>query len=256
MELLDYNLGDGVRAFSTLRSSGGEGKGAYAAFNITPYCGDEPANVAVCRKLLCTELGIDDEHLLLPRQTHTDRVVIIDEAFYALPPDERTAAMNECDALVTNRKGVCIGVSTADCVPILLYDPEAEVVAAIHAGWRGMAARIPQRAIEAMKRLSARPERIRAAIGPSIGPNSFEVGDEVVESFAAAGFPDEIVLRNYRRPHIDLWAAAVYLLEESGVDLMHLLVAGVDSFTTDDSFFSARKLGVESGRTYTGIRLL
>lgn len=255
MDLLDYNLGAGVRAFSTLRSSGGQGKGTYAAFNITHYCGDAPENVAHCRELLCTELGIDDEHLLLPRQTHTDRVVTIDEAFYALSLDERTAAMNECDALVTKLKGVCIGVSTADCVPILLYDPEAKVVAAIHAGWRGMAARIPQRAIEAMKSLGAQPERIRAAIGPSIGPNSFEVDEEVVEAFMKESFPREIVLRNFTRPHIDLWAAAAYLLEESGVDLMHLLVSGVDTLTTDDSFFSARKLGIESGRTFTGIKL-
>lgn len=253
MDLLDYNLGANVRAFSTLRSSGGRGKGAYAAFNITHYCGDAPENVAFCRQQLCNELGIADDHLLLPRQTHTDRVAIIDDSYFALSHEERTAAIDQCDALVTKLPNVCIGISTADCVPLLLHDPEAGIVAAVHAGWRGMVARIPQRTIETMTALGAHPHRIRVAIGPSIGPASFEVGEEVVAAFAEAAFPDSIVLRGFRRPHIDLWAAATYLLEESGVDLMHLLVAGVDTFTTDDSFFSARRLDIHSGRTFTGI---
>ena len=123
MHLLEYPLGNGVRAFSTLRNSGGSGKGTYAAFNITPYCGDHPTNVAQCRKALSAELGIAEERLLLPHQTHGTRVLTIDSDFFRRSPEARTTAMEACDALVTRERRVCIGVSTADCVPLLLHDP-------------------------------------------------------------------------------------------------------------------------------------
>lgn len=256
MELLNYNLGDGVRAFSTLRSSGGCGVGSYAAFNITPYVVDSPENIAQSRQQLCQELGIEEERLLLPHQTHTANVLTIDADYLSLPPAEQQQRMEEVDALVTQAKGVCIGVSTADCVPLLLHDPESGTIAAVHAGWRGMVQRIPQHALAAMQRLGANVQTTRALIGPSISVASFEVGNEVVQAFIDEGFPFAIVAQHYTRPHIDLWGACSYLLEEAGLPLEHLLIAGVDSYAQADSFFSARRLGLHSGRTYTGILLV
>ena len=93
MHLLEYPLGNGVRAFSTLRNSGGSGKGTYAAFNITPYCGDHPTNVVQCRKALSAELGIAEDRLLLPHQTHGTRVLTIDSDFFRQSPEARTTAM-------------------------------------------------------------------------------------------------------------------------------------------------------------------
>lgn len=255
MQLLEYRLGDGVRAFSTLRHSGGIGEGTYASFNLTHYCGDSPDNVAECRRALCAELGIDDTRLLLPRQTHGHRVLTIDNDFLLLSDEARTAALEACDALVTRQQGVCISVSTADCVPLLLHDPVKGVVAAVHAGWRGMVARIPEHALAAMADLGSRPQDVQALIGPSIAVHSFEVGEEVVDAFLQAGFPSGIVHRSYSKPHLDLWAACTFLLEQQGVDLSHIRIAGIDTLTTSDSFFSARRLGTSSGRIFTGILL-
>ncbi|RRD76307.1 peptidoglycan editing factor PgeF [Alloprevotella sp. OH1205_COT-284] len=255
MELLEYDLGKGVHAFSTLRHGGGEGKREYSSFNITHYCGDAPANVARCRQLLCEKLDIDDEHLLLPRQTHTDHVLTIDGQFLTLSPEERTARLENQDALVTNVRGACIGVSTADCVPILLYEPKREVIAAIHAGWRGMVAQIARKAVEAMQSLGADAAHTHALIGPCISTVFFEVGEEVATAFAESGFPLSVVSRSFARPHIDLQAAATWLLEDSGLDLLNIRVSGLDTYASPDDFFSARRQGIKSGRTFTGIMM-
>lgn len=253
MELLNYPFGQGVRAFSTLRSSGGQGEGAYASFNITHYCGDAPENVATCRAELCEALGIADTQLFLPYQVHDNRVLTLDEAFLALPAAEQTAAMEGIDALVTAQTGICIGVSTADCIPLLLHDPTTGIVAAAHAGWRGVVNGVARHTIAAMQALGATPAHIIALIGPSIGPESFEVGEEVVAAFGEAGFPATIIDHSRPKAHIDLWAAAAWQLESLGLALENIRIAGVDTFTIHDSFFSARRLGVRSGRIFTGI---
>ena len=90
-------------------------------------------------------------------------------------------------------------------------------------------------------------------IGPSISVDSFEVGEEVVDAFLAEGFPPAIVRPTAPRPHLDLWAACTFLLETQGVALHNIRIAGIDTYTTDDTFFSARRLGIASGRIFTGI---
>lgn len=255
MELLNYDLGEGLRAFSTLRNSGGCGRGAYASFNLTPYVEDAEENIRLSRQQLCEHLNIEDPQLVLPHQTHTANVLTIDAHYCSLTEEEKSVQLQEIDALVTQEKAVCIGVSTADCVPLLLHDPTSRTVAAVHAGWRGLVQRIPQKTLSAMTDLGAERAQVRALIGPSIGVESFEVGSEVVQVFLDAGFPESIVARHYSRPHIDLWAACAHLLEEAGVGLENILIAGIDSYQHEDSFFSARRLGLHSGRTYTGIML-
>ena len=240
MNLLEYHLGKGVRAFSTLRNSGGVGEGAYASFNITPYCGDAPNNVLLCRTELAQELGITEQRVVLPFQTHTNQVKVVEESFFDFPLQEQVAYLEEVDALVTRLPGVCIGVSTADCV---------------HAGWRGVVGHIARNTVEEMKKLGSNVSDIRVVIGPSIGPASFEVGDEVVRAFLASNFPDRVILHNYVKPHIDLWASVAFELEEIGVNLQNVQIAGVDTFTHSDSFFSARQLGLNSGRIFSGILL-
>lgn len=256
MNLLEYKLGRGVRAFSTRRDACGDADGGvYSSFNITHYCGDAPEHVTECRKELCAELGIDNERLILPRQTHTDNVFVLDRKYFEVFPELRSRVLEEQDAVVTREKGVCIGVSTADCVPVLMYDAEAEVIAAVHAGWRGMVKRIPQKALAVMVKLGADPHRVKVAIGPSIGPESFEVGEEVVDAFLDEGFHPCILSRQWAKPHIDLWQACSMQLEESGVSLRNMQFAGVDTFVRHDEFFSARRLGIKSGRIFTGIML-
>lgn len=259
MELLDYTLAPEVRAFSTPRAAlcpTFETDTPYAGFNLTDYCGDTPAHVAECREALCAELKITDDQLLLPHQTHTNRVALVDEALMEMDSSERYAHLQNVDALVTALPHVCIGISTADCVPVLLYDPKHRVIGAAHAGWRGLVGHILAHTIERMRTMGTNPRDLRAVVGPCIGPDSFEVGEEVVDAFLQAKFPPSVVRRGFfKRPYIDLWAAAVHELELSGVPLEAILVSGIDTYACPDRFFSARRLGIQSGRIYSGIVL-
>lgn len=234
--------------------------GEYAGFNITHYCGDDAEHVRTCRKALADHLKISDRELILPHQTHTANVHTItlpfDETAY---PDFDTIAqvdsLQDTDGLVTNIPRYCIGVSTADCVPILLYDARQQVVAAVHAGWRGMQQRIPENAVRIMyHNFGTKPSDILAVVGPSIGPESFEVGDEVCDAFSDAHFPMDSIAHRRRKWHIDLWAAAVIVLEGCDIPLTHIQVAGIDTYV-DVRFFSARRQGIDCGRIFSGIML-
>lgn len=249
-------MGEGVRAFSTTRE-GGVGIGAYAGFNVTHYCGDDERTVAQARSTLCGELRIAVERLILPRQTHGCDVLCIDEQFLLLPVDEQTEILHAKDAVVTAVPHLCIGVSTADCVPVLMYDSVKGIVAAVHAGWRGTVAHIVEKTLSAMvERYSISPADVRAVIGPSISLDAFEVGDEVYEAFAAAAFPMERIARRMGgKWHIDLWEANRLQLLACGVPAASIEVSGVCTYTRCDEFFSARRLGIKSGRIFSGIMM-
>ncbi|MBR5475654.1 MAG: peptidoglycan editing factor PgeF [Bacteroidaceae bacterium] len=255
-EILEYEIGEGAFAFSTTRR-GGVSVGAYTAFNITHYCGDDIACVAKNRSLLAALLGIEERNIVLPRQTHSAECLCIDERFFASSLDEQNELLQGVDAVMTDVKGVCIGVSTADCIPILLYDEKHFVVAAVHAGWRGTVARILEKSIATMMaRYDTNPSNIRAVIAPGISLEAFEVGDEVYAAFSDAGFPMQQIARLYgKRWHIDLWEANRLQLISCGVAAESIAVRGICTFTNCDDFFSARRLGINSGRIFNGIML-
>ena len=260
MQLLEYKIDKKVRAFSTMR---GEGPGCYEGFNITHYCGDAPQHIKHCRSELCHELGIDDRHLLLPRQTHDDKVLFVDDEFLELPATEQQHALYGVDAIVTTTASTCIGVSTADCIPVLLYDKERKAVAAIHAGWRGTVAKIVMQCIELMQtRLGSSPADITAVIAPGISVKAFEVGDEVYDAFKESGFEMQSIARRYptadgkEKWHIDLWEANRQQLLQCGILSKDIQVAGICTFTRHQEFFSARRLGINSGRIFNGIMMV
>ncbi len=247
-------MGEGVTAFSTTRE-GGVSEAAYATFNITHYCGDREQFVAENRKRLSTLLGIDDNALILPRQTHGCESVCIDESFFTLSAEKQVQILHAKDAIITNIPHLCIGVSTADCVPILLYDHKKRVIAAIHAGWRGTVARIVEQSIEVMcERYSTDAVDIAAVIGPSISLDAFEVGNEVYEAFSTAMFPMEQIAKLYgSKWHIDLWQTNRLQLLSSGVPEHSINISGICTYASCDRFFSARRLGIESGRIFSGL---
>ena len=257
--LLKYNTKATTTAFSTYR---GEGVGCYGGFNITPYCGDTQEHVAECRKELCEQLGIEDRQLILPYQTHSDRVVIIDKDFTLLDEKEQSEALNGVDAIITALPHTCIGVSTADCIPVLLHDTKLDVVAAIHAGWRGTVARIVEKTISAMEQhYECCPHDMEAIIAPGISIDAFEVGNEVYGAFETADFPMKEIARRYptaeggEKWHIDLWEANSYILQQCGITKENIHTAGICTFTQHEDFFSARRLGIKSGRIFSGILL-
>ncbi|MDE6721507.1 MAG: polyphenol oxidase family protein, partial [Bacteroidaceae bacterium] len=138
-------------------------------------------------------VSIPIPRLLMPlHQVHETKTVMIDEAFLCMNPLEQALVLDGVDALATHLTDVCICVRTADCIPVLLWDDTTKVVSAIHAGWKGTQKRIVENNIDMLyTTYGTRPQHLHAIIGPGIGPDSFEVGDEVYELFAQAGFPME-----------------------------------------------------------------
>ena len=253
MHLLKYNISDNVIAFSSQR---GGGEGCYETFNVTHYCGDSEEHVSVCRKELCEELNIREENLILPHQTHETNIIVIDEEFLSLNKTEQAQKLYGVDAIITSISSVCIGVSTADCVPLLLYDTNKKVVAAIHAGWRGTVQRIAEKTIDYMQNeFSTSPSDIVAVICPSIGVEAFEVGDEVYTAFSEQGFDMDIIAKRYEKWHIDLWEANRLQLVSCGVMPENIQLSSICTYTNHDKFFSARRLGINSGRIFNGIMI-
>lgn len=263
-----YNLSDDVKAFSTTRH-GGVSEGNYASLNINEYCGDSKANTDANRLLLANELGIDTNHIIVPHQTHGVESRIIGEEFANLPDGVKKMLLEGVDAVMTNIPGMCIGVSTADCIPVLLYDEEHHAAAAIHAGWRGTQASIVHKAVQEMRMAyQTDPTKLKAVIGPGISLDNFEVGDEVYAAFEQAAFDmsaiaEERIKRNpnaddpakafERKWHINLPLANIQMLTHNGVDEANIINTGICTFDNADNYFSARRLGIESGRIYTGI---
>ena len=230
-ELTYYDIAEGVTAFSSTRH-GGYSEGPHGEFNVNLYCGDDPDTIAANRKALCKLLRIKDDRLVMPHQVHTTGIAQIGRTFFRLSADVRRQVLEGIDALMTNIPGVCIGVSTADCIPIILYDPDSM-----------------QRAYH------TRPEVLKAVIGPGISLENFEVGDEVYDQFAAAGYPMAEIARRYEKWHIDLWQCCRLQLEAVGLKPEHIEVAGICTYDRCDDYFSARRLGIESGRILTAIMI-
>ena len=239
---LDYQIfGAGVRAFTTRRT-----------------IGRDP-------EWLCRTLHIDERHLVIPHQTHQDTVRIIDETFTDLPLQVRKERLEGVDAVMTNLADTCIGVSTADCIPVLLYDPEHAAAAAVHAGWRGTVRRIVQKTIAAMAHTyGTRPEALLAAIGPGISIDNFEVGDEVYEAFLGEGFDMNRIAARYpdrhatgsTKWHLDIVECNRLQLTAAGVPAESIDVANICTYDNNHLFFSARreqKGDTKCGRNFNAI---
>ena len=159
--------------------SGGVSQGVYASLNGGVGSNDAPDKIAENRARMAAALGVKADRLLTPYQIHSPDVVVADEPWTR---ENRPRA----DAIVTRVPRLAIGVSTADCGPLLFADSEAGVIGAAHAGWRGALAGVIEATIVAMERLGASRDRMTAALGPTIRQPNYEVGPEFVERFLAA----------------------------------------------------------------------
>lgn len=155
----------------------------------------------------------------------------------------------EADALVSAEAGLTLLIAVADCGPVLLHDATRRIIGAAHAGWRGCVAGICERTVEAMVRLGAEPAGIRAWVGPCIGPEHFEVGEEVAAQFSAAH-----VRRGGGRPHVDLPAAITARLVDAGLDQDRIQRANQCTFTLAERYWSYRRDGGICGRQFAWIR--
>jgi hypothetical protein len=231
--------GLGAEAIVTTRD-GGVSAGVYATLNLSFSVGDEPGNVVENRRRAAAAAGAGLDDLVFARQVHGAAVRVVTSA------DRGRAAApggtaGDADALVTSDPGPVLAVLVADCVPVVLYDPRARVLACVHAGWRGTVARATGAALAAMETLGARPADVRAGIGPAIGPDRYQVGAEVADAARDAFGP-----RAFLRPDgtgawlFDLWAANRFLLREAGVPDRNIHLAGVPTGPEPGLFFSDR----------------
>lgn len=195
----------------------------------------------------------------MPRQVHGTSIVVLDE-------DRLSRGTTvEADAVITRMVGQWIGVRTADCVPVLLYDSVARVVAAVHAGWRGTVAHILRQVIEQMvKDMGCHTENILAAVGPSISPEAFEVGEEVADEFRKSGRGNCVLRRIWGprgemlllKPHVDLWQSNVMDMLEMGMELQNIDCTPWCTYEHWQQLFSARREGIGTGRIVSAICLI
>jgi polyphenol oxidase len=214
---------------------GGVSTGIHASLNCGPGSRDNAANVAENRARVAELLGAEPGKLLTVFQKHSAAVVIADKPWRGGKPPE-------ADAIVTKRRGLAVGVLTADCAPVLFCDGEAGVVAAAHAGWRGALSGIVEATVEAMRTLGAKPERITAAIGPAISQKAYEVGAEFVKRFVAEAPGSEAFFmtdESSGEPHFDLPAYVAERLSRAGVGSIADL--GLCTYCEETRLFSYRR---------------
>jgi len=247
-----------ISHFVTTRH-GGCSEDTFASFNCAPFSGDDPAKVKQNQEVLCSKMGVQSQRLIIPFQTHGNTIRAIDPFFVSLSPEEQQRRLHGVDALITDIPGYCICVSTADCVPVLLYDSVNKAIAIIHAGWRGTVAKIVKQTLDLMEHTyNTEAKDVIAAIGPSISVDAFEVGEEVYDAFLKTGFDmTKITLwkEDTQKYHIDLWEANSMQLTNAGVLPENIEISGICTYEQHDRFFSARRLGTKSGRILSGIML-
>lgn len=222
-----------VAGFSTRQ--GGVSPPPYDSLNLGLSTADAEANVRENRRRFAEALDSTVDALAIAGQIHGDRVKVV----------SGPGCYPGVDALVTEAPGVVLGITAADCAAVLLVDPESRIVGACHAGWRGVAARIPVATVATMQKRGAVPGRLRAYVSPCISVEQFEVGLEV-----AARFDDAFVHSRpaWPRPHVDLKAAITAQLRSEGVLPGHVEVSPHCTATDTDRFFSYRAEQGATGR--------
>lgn len=233
---------------------GGVSTGNYASFNLSEYTGDDFKSVQSNRTLLLNTLGNSNLQLIIPHQTHSNEVRIIDSSFLEMSTADQSTFLSGVDALVTDLPEVCIAVTTADCVPIVFFDERKKVIGVAHAGWRGTCGKIAKNTVEVMiNKYGCTSNEIKAYIGPSISPSVYEVGMEVIEEFEKAGFETSAIATPLQDKYLlNLWEANIQVLEKCGIERSNIELSEKCTFTEHELFFSARRLGIKSGRILSG----
>ncbi|WP_298436984.1 peptidoglycan editing factor PgeF [Geobacter sp.] len=237
----------GVSAHGFTTRHEGVSRPPYNSLNLGANTLDSSHAVEGNRSILARGFGADVERLVTVTQVHGVDLLVIDSP----NPDYSYFQKLEADGIITNQPGVMIGVCVADCVPVLLLDPVKRVAAALHAGWKGTAAGICRKGIDAFIDLfGSDPRDILAAVGPGIGPCCYEVDTPVAEAFRRGGHAWEEVatIRGVARWRLDLAKANARQLAEAGVPERNIETSGQCVSCAPELFFSYRRDGGETGR--------
>lgn len=212
---------------------GGVSRGIYESLNLGQGSHDDKENILKNRHIVADFMGVRDENLVSLYQIHSPHALIVNEAVKGDRP--------RADALVTNKVGLALGILTADCGPVLFADPQARVIGAAHAGWRGALAGVVENTVAAMETLGAKRAGIIATLGPSIGPKHYEVGKEFYETFVNQNASYKkffVASEKFEHFLFNLWDFVVDRLQEAGVngDCLKLCTYG-----DEKRFFSYRR---------------
>jgi YfiH family protein len=225
---------DGIR-HGFMTRAGGVSEGIYASLNCGLGSDDDLERVRENRRRVLAMAGIPAKTLLTAHQIHSPSVLVVEEEWHDGPRPK-------VDALVTKRANFAIAASSADCVPVLFADPEVRVVGAAHAGWRGALSGVLQATVKQMCALGAKQERIRAGIGPCIGPASYEVGPEFPAPFLAQDSANERFFRSAQRTGHHMFDLESYVADQlAALKLAETEVAHRDTCAEADTFFSYRR---------------
>ncbi len=238
-----FNQFDNLLVFTTTKST--------ISSSSPRFTGNSGETANHNRTLLANILNLKPDQLVFPRQEHTGNIVTVLE----IPEKE----IKNTDALITDQHGICLCIQTADCVPVLLFDPVKKVIGAVHAGWRGTVKQITENAIlKIVSTYNSLPENMMAVIGPSIGPEIYEVGEEVVTAVhnSIPNAAETLHTNSSGKTNFNLWEANRQLLLKSGVRPENIEVLGECSFLLKHKYFSARREGLKTGRMVTGIMLM
>lgn len=236
------SLPPGELAHGVFTRHGGVSDPPWHSLNVGSTVGDQPAQVAENRRRMFSALGRTVESSFDLWQVHANRVVRVTSPSHGRP-------YPRADAAITDVPTVTLWMRYADCVPILIYDPDRPAVGIAHAGWKGTVLKVATAMIDSMRdAFGSVPSQLRAAIGPAIGRHHYPVGDEVVEALHSGwgSDADAFVQWDAGKAHLDLAASNAYLLRSAGVE--HIERAEICTACATDDWYSHRAEGGETGR--------
>jgi YfiH family protein len=215
--------------------AGGVSEGVYESLNGGVGSEDSPAKVAENRARMAKHLGVAPDRFLTCYQIHSPEVVVAETPW---PSNERPRA----DAIVTRTPNLAIGISTADCGPVLLADPEARVIGAAHAGWRGALTGVIEQTVAAMEKLGAKRGRIVAAAGPMIRQSNYEVGQDLIDRFVTTD-PNTIrFFKPAQRPGHSMFDLAGYVVSRlRRAEIAEIEDLGLCTYADPAQFYSYRR---------------
>jgi YfiH family protein len=247
----------GLDALVTTRQ-GGVCEGPYASLNLGLHVGDNSKMVVGNRRRVAVALGAELGDFVFCEQTHGDRVHIVSDADRGRGSLSRDDAVPRTDALVTEVPGIVLVIMVADCLPVVLYDPTAHVLACVHAGWRGTVARVCQAAVAAMGTLGAKPGHVIAGLGPAVSAAGYQVGEEVAEAAErslGAAAADAIRPDQNGKWLFDLPAANRIVLREAGLLDEHVSVMPATTGSAGGGLFFSDREARPCGRFAAVARL-
>ena len=217
---------------------GGVSAGLYGSLNCGTGSNDNPAHVRQNRAAVAAAMGVRADHLVTLHQVHSAECTLVDRPF---ADSDRPKA----DAMVTDTPGLALGILTADCGPVLFYGVKADrspVIGAAHAGWGGALKGVLEATVKAMTERGAKPESIRAGIGPCIGPRSYEVTDEFAAPFLALNPESEHFFKTARREgHLMFDLPGYIAFRLAGCGVRSVTITGFDTCAMENDYFSYRR---------------